>query len=779
MNEYSRKMLKVPSYTLLREQDMGKLPVLDVRNLGIAFGGHTAVAGITLSLGPPELSGLNGRAEVERAHTHDAVRTNPALSPQHLGDVEEVNRLLTLAYGYLDLGKYDEAIETFESIRKYDAYNTAAQRGIEQAQKRRAAYYRTAHDATRAKMLADVDATWDESPNEVGLPPEAVGTEEPGTVTGALDSEVESSFANALGKMVMPQIVFEEASIADVIETLQNQILRFESSGVNASRHINISTSFGKPDSAHYKELMGQKVNLELSEVSVRDVLDMLASQLDITYYYTPIGVELSYSGKDFGPLLERAYTVPPHFYDGAGENAGDAEDDEEDAFENHSSGVSVSRVNPVQALKGMGISFPEGATARYQPSTRTLHVRNTSHNLQEIQELLNVPMAEERQIILNVIVMEMQQRDLEELGFDWLMKVGLGGEAFGGGGATQAATIPAGLPAITGVSQTEGDYMTSGLRSGSQAIDASSMDKLIETGSAYNFNMAGQHRAPGIFSLRGVWSAADVAVIMRGLSQKKGTDIVQNPQMVFSPGADEQVVFANVREMYYPESYEQGDIYSTTINRGNGNTVQNLVNKATGNNTDNRMQIMVASGSHPTDFVRYGMNEDEVGGIGTILQVHSADITEDGRFVNLALTTTVTDFEGFMNWGSPIKSVQWQPSSSVVNALTSNEKKGIVEIVLSPNYILKPIFKRRLVNTSLTVAPGSVLVFAGLKDAKKVRYEDKVPVLGDLPLIGRFFRSEGEEDSRKVLLYFAKVDLVDPSGRDVRTGERPSRTLH
>ncbi len=60
MNEYSRKMLKVPSYTLLREQDMGKLPVLDVRNLGIDFGGLTAVDGFNISIGPTEISGLIG-----------------------------------------------------------------------------------------------------------------------------------------------------------------------------------------------------------------------------------------------------------------------------------------------------------------------------------------------------------------------------------------------------------------------------------------------------------------------------------------------------------------------------------------------------------------------------------------------------------------------------------------------------------------------------------------------------------------------------------------------
>ncbi|MBO4937848.1 MAG: ABC transporter ATP-binding protein [Oscillospiraceae bacterium] len=60
MNEYSRKMLKVPTYNLLREQDMGKLPVLDVRNLGIDFGGLTAVDGFNMTIGPTEISGLIG-----------------------------------------------------------------------------------------------------------------------------------------------------------------------------------------------------------------------------------------------------------------------------------------------------------------------------------------------------------------------------------------------------------------------------------------------------------------------------------------------------------------------------------------------------------------------------------------------------------------------------------------------------------------------------------------------------------------------------------------------
>ena len=60
MNDYSRKMVKVPAVNILREQDMGKLPVLDVRNLGIDFGGLTAVDSFNITIGPTEISGLIG-----------------------------------------------------------------------------------------------------------------------------------------------------------------------------------------------------------------------------------------------------------------------------------------------------------------------------------------------------------------------------------------------------------------------------------------------------------------------------------------------------------------------------------------------------------------------------------------------------------------------------------------------------------------------------------------------------------------------------------------------
>ena len=60
MSEYSKKMIPVPTVNLFREQDAGKQPVLDVRNLGIDFGGLTAVDEFNMTIGPTEISGLIG-----------------------------------------------------------------------------------------------------------------------------------------------------------------------------------------------------------------------------------------------------------------------------------------------------------------------------------------------------------------------------------------------------------------------------------------------------------------------------------------------------------------------------------------------------------------------------------------------------------------------------------------------------------------------------------------------------------------------------------------------
>ncbi|HIS51175.1 MAG TPA: ABC transporter ATP-binding protein [Candidatus Onthomonas avicola] len=53
-------MVPIPSTGLVPERDLNKTPVLDARNLGIDFGGLTAVDNFNLTIAPTEIAGLIG-----------------------------------------------------------------------------------------------------------------------------------------------------------------------------------------------------------------------------------------------------------------------------------------------------------------------------------------------------------------------------------------------------------------------------------------------------------------------------------------------------------------------------------------------------------------------------------------------------------------------------------------------------------------------------------------------------------------------------------------------
>ena len=60
MSEQTSKLYSIPSGGFLTERDKDKRPILDVRELGIDFGGLTAVDDFNLMIGRSEISGLIG-----------------------------------------------------------------------------------------------------------------------------------------------------------------------------------------------------------------------------------------------------------------------------------------------------------------------------------------------------------------------------------------------------------------------------------------------------------------------------------------------------------------------------------------------------------------------------------------------------------------------------------------------------------------------------------------------------------------------------------------------
>ncbi len=49
---------------------------------------------------------------------------------------------------------------------------------------------------------------------------------------------------------------------------------------------------------------------------------------------------------------------------------------------------------------------------------------------------------------------------------------------------------------------------------------------------------------APGFFAMRGIWGSADISMVIRGLDQKKGVDILQHPEVIVRKG-EKATIFA------------------------------------------------------------------------------------------------------------------------------------------------------------------------------------------------------------------------------------------
>ena len=80
------------------------------------------------------------------------------------------------------------------------------------------------------------------------------------------------------------------------------------------------------------------------------------------------------------------------------------------------------------------------------------------------------------------------------------------------------------------------------------------------------------------------------------------------------------------------------------------------------------------------------------------------------------------------------------------------------------------PKFRVRQITTSANVWDGQTIVLGGLIAENVAKIKDKVPVLGDIPLLGRLFRSESNSTSKKNLVVFVTPTLIDPAGNPIHT---------
>lgn len=134
---------------------------------------------------------------------------------------------------------------------------------------------------------------------------------------------------------------------------------------------------------------------------------------------------------------------------------------------------------------------------------------------------------------------------------------------------------------------------------------------------------------------------------------------------------------------------------------------------------------------------------------VGPVLDVLPV-VSSDGATVRLTVTPTITEFLGYD-----------KPPKDARQRVWENGASRLVDVPL-------PRMRIRQMTTETLVSTGQTLVMGGMPIEETIRTKDTVPVLGDIPLLGRLFRREGKYNIRKTLLVFVTATIVDPAGNPV-----------
>lgn len=111
----------------------------------------------------------------------------------------------------------------------------------------------------------------------------------------------------------------------------------------------------------------------------------------------------------------------------------------------------------------------------------------------------------------------------------------------------------------------------------------------------------------------------------------------------------------------------------------------------------------------------------------------------------------------------------------NVIPHLTRNE---MIKLQVQPKFSVKvdevtfstgtdasypqPVVDKREANTTLLVKNGQTVVLGGLRKKDVTRQVNKVPLLGDIPLVGLLFRFEGEDTVTSELVVFITPHIIE-----------------
>ena len=108
--------------------------------------------------------------------------------------------------------------------------------------------------------------------------------------------------------------------------------------------------------------------------------------------------------------------------------------------------------------------------------------------------------------------------------------------------------------------------------------------------------------------------------------------------------------------------------------------------------------------------------------------------------------------------------SLKVKPQINEGGAITMEIKQEVSDIAASSEGAVDIVTTKRAITTTVQIEDGELLVLGGLISDRLIDVEQKVPFLGDLPLIGALFRATSVEKGKQNLMVFIRATIIkDP----------------
>ena len=355
--------------------------------------------------------------------------------------------------------------------------------------------------------------------------------------------------------------------------------------------------------------------------------------------------------------------------------------------------------------LDSIGVNTAlENSSAICFPDTGKLVVRNTPNELSKIEQRIRDAQGEpaQKQFEVETKFLSFTENDVKNFTFNLQMS---GSTAIPSPGSPGAIYDPG-----SASGGTDGLRGTAGLSPGGGSITA--LQSLLDP--SYPQKASNQVGVNAQVFGRGF------AAILQLLQNAIGRDLVAAPRVTLADGKQSKIVIS--RRMFYPTSYTAPTVPNNDQGVGAGFILP----------------------SNPTGF--------EYRDIGTTLEV-KGESTSIPKAVDLDFTNLlVEDFEGFVDYGVLIAAAPLDPTT------TSDTTVGAAPYLV-------PIFSKKSLQSRVRLIDGETVGMGGLISDVVQLVDDKVPMLGDIPMLGRLFRSEASQKIKSNLVIFCTMRIINPDG--------------